>query len=81
VDIAAALHRQVRNDPGKNNLAVLFFVCAFPGDENMTSSPPSPQPRLVSARQEKRPVRLPRLGASVTYILVSTESDSSDNFN
>jgi hypothetical protein len=43
VDVAVALRCQVRNDPGKSNLAVLCVICVFPGDENVASSPPSPQ--------------------------------------
>jgi hypothetical protein len=81
VDIAAALCCQVRNDPGKSNLALLFFFLfwAFPDDENLASSPPSPQPRLIFGRHEKPPVNPLRPGAS--SILVSTESAHSDKLN
>jgi hypothetical protein len=81
VDVATAFRRQVRNHPGKSNLALLFLFWTFPGDENMASSLPSPQPRLVSGRQEKRPARSPRFGAFATYILASAESVHSDDFN
>jgi hypothetical protein len=43
VDVATAPRRQVRYDAGKSNLVVLFVFWAFPGDANMTFSPPSPQ--------------------------------------
>jgi hypothetical protein len=81
VDIAAALCRQVRNYPGKSNLARLFLFWTFPGDENRASSPASPQPELSSTRQEKRPARSPPLGASATFILVTPESAHSHDFN
>jgi hypothetical protein len=42
--IPAALHCQIRNDPGKSNLEVFFLLWVFPGDENLASSPPSSQP-------------------------------------
>jgi hypothetical protein len=46
VDVAAALRRQVRNQPRKavsGFFIILFlFLCAFPGDEIMASSPASP---------------------------------------
>jgi hypothetical protein len=80
VNVAAALRRQVRNDPGKSNLAIPFRFWAFPGDENVASSPPSPQLRLLSGRQAKRPARPPPFGAFATSILVSAESGSSDDF-
>jgi hypothetical protein len=73
VDVAAALRRQVRNDPGKSNLAVLFFFlflfCAFLGDENVASSSPSPQSRLVAGDE------------NVASTLASPESPPSDDFN
>jgi hypothetical protein len=75
------LRRRVRNDPGKSNLAVLFLFWTFPGDENVASSPASPEPRLVFGYQENRPASFPCLGASATFILVSAESASSDDFN
>jgi hypothetical protein len=45
VDIAAALRRQKRNDPGKNSLAIIFLFWAFHGEESRAFSRPSPQSR------------------------------------
>jgi hypothetical protein len=81
VDIAAALRRQVQNDPGKSDLVVLFLFCTFPSDENLTSSLPSSQLPPVFSRQEKRSARSLRLSASATSILVNAESAPSDDFN
>jgi hypothetical protein len=81
VGVAAALRCQVRNDPRKSNLAVLYFLWAFLGDENLASSLPSPKPGLVSGTQEKRPMRSLNAGASTAFILVCTESTPSNSFN
>jgi hypothetical protein len=43
VDISAALRCQIRNDPEKSKVTALFLSWTFPGDENLASSPPSPQ--------------------------------------
>jgi hypothetical protein len=69
VDIAAALRRKVRNDPGQSNLAVLFLFSALPGDENLAFSALSPQPRLVSGDE------------NMASTLASPESTHSDDFN
>jgi hypothetical protein len=71
----------VRNDPGKSNLVLLFLFWAFSGDENLASSQPSPQPRLLFGRQEKPHASPLRAGASVPSILVSTESADFDELN
>jgi hypothetical protein len=75
VDVAAALCCEVRNDPGKSNLWILysFFSWTFPADENVASLPPSPQPRIVSDRQENRPASSPRHGTT-TFIFDRTET-------
>jgi hypothetical protein len=40
---SAVFVRQVRNDLRKGNLTILFLFWAFSGDENVASSPHSPQ--------------------------------------
>jgi hypothetical protein len=62
MDIAAALLRQWRNDPGWSNLTVFVLFWAFVSDANLPSSAHFPPLQLVPGRQKKRPAHSPRLG-------------------